>query len=83
MGSGRLTYEVGYRLEGLLLAHDEAHALFLAVSQKFGVADAPLLPLLIAPAEELRPDFHKALQVLFSRRRHDFWKFYLLQNQAC
>ena len=61
-----LTDEVGDRLKGLLLAHDEADLLLCAVTHKLGVANAALLPLLVAPAEKLGPDLHDALEVLLS-----------------
>ena len=61
-----LTDEVCDGLESLLLTHDEANLLLFAVTHELGVADAALLPLLVAPAEKLGPDLHDALEVLLS-----------------
>ena len=61
-----LTQKVSNGLESLLLAHDEANALLCTISHELGVADATLLPLLIAPSEKLDSDLHDALQVLLA-----------------
>ena len=72
-----LTDEVCDRLESLLLAHDEADLLLGAVTHQLGVADAALLPLLVAPAEKLGPDLHDALEVLFSALCRYRWDVHL------
>ena len=61
-----LTQEVSDGLKSFLLAHDEANALLCAISHELGVADAALLPLLIAPSEKLDSNLHDALQVLLA-----------------
>ena len=63
---GLLEDEVGYGLEGLLLAHDEADLLGLLVAEELTVPGATLLPLLISEAVELASDLEDALLFLLS-----------------
>ena len=63
-----LTNEVGYGFQSLLLSHDKADLLLLAVSHQLSVANSALFPLLVSPSEKLGSDLHQALQILFSRR---------------
>ena len=60
---------IGDGFERLFLPHDHADALFFAVSHELGVADSTLFPLLVSPPEQLSPDLHDALEVLFAGGR--------------
>ena len=77
-----LTQEVSDWFKSLLLAHDEANALLCTISHELGVADATLLPLLIAPSEKLDSNLHDALQVLLARLSLNILKFDLYEKRV-
>ena len=73
----RLTDEVSDRFERLFLSHNESNLLLLSVSHQFGISNAPFLPLLVSPSEQLGADLHEALEVLLSRRQRHLRQIHL------